>query len=123
MLDKPVTFLATSNQSVARDFYEKKLDLEFVSADQYALVFNVGVVALRIQVVNAVVEVPYTSFGWAVSDIENTINTLSSRGVEFQQYENLQQDIQKIWHSPGGASIAWFKDPDSNTLSLTQYNV
>ncbi|PYQ93394.1 MAG: glyoxalase, partial [Acidobacteria bacterium] len=26
-----------------------------------------------------------------------------------------------IWKSPGGARIAWFKDPDGNTLSVTQF--
>jgi predicted enzyme related to lactoylglutathione lyase len=25
-----------------------------------------------------------------------------------------------IWTAPGGARIAWFKDPDGNTLSLTE---
>ena len=26
-----------------------------------------------------------------------------------------------IWTAPSGAKIAWFKDPDGNTLSLTQF--
>lgn len=25
-----------------------------------------------------------------------------------------------IWRAPSGARVAWFKDPDGNTLSLTQ---
>jgi hypothetical protein len=25
-----------------------------------------------------------------------------------------------VWTAPGGAKVAWFKDPDGNTLSLTQ---
>jgi predicted enzyme related to lactoylglutathione lyase len=24
-----------------------------------------------------------------------------------------------IWRAPGGESVAWFTDPDGNTLSLT----
>jgi predicted enzyme related to lactoylglutathione lyase len=31
------------------------------------------------------------------------------------------QDKQGIWQSPGGARIAWFKDPDGNTLSISQH--
>jgi predicted enzyme related to lactoylglutathione lyase len=32
----------------------------------------------------------------------------------------MQQDQRGIWTAPGGAQIAWFKDPDGNVLSLTQ---
>jgi hypothetical protein len=32
----------------------------------------------------------------------------------------LEQDARGIWTSPSGARVAWFKDPDGNTLSLTQ---
>jgi predicted enzyme related to lactoylglutathione lyase len=31
------------------------------------------------------------------------------------------QDAEGIWTAPGGAKIAWFKDPDGNILSLTQF--
>jgi predicted enzyme related to lactoylglutathione lyase len=31
------------------------------------------------------------------------------------------QDKNGIWNSPSGARIAWFNDPDGNTLSLTQF--
>ncbi len=30
------------------------------------------------------------------------------------------QDDLGVWNAPGGAQVAWFKDPDGNTLSLTQ---
>ena len=32
----------------------------------------------------------------------------------------MKQDDLGIWRSPSGAQVAWFKDPDGNTLSLTQ---
>jgi hypothetical protein len=32
----------------------------------------------------------------------------------------MDQDARGIWTSPAGAKVAWFKDPDGNTLSLTQ---
>jgi hypothetical protein len=28
--------------------------------------------------------------------------------------------VGSVWTSPEGAKIAWFKDPDGNTLSLAQ---
>ena len=48
MFDKPILFLATSNQVEARIFYQQKIGLSFVSIDPYALVFNVGEFELRI---------------------------------------------------------------------------
>jgi hypothetical protein len=30
------------------------------------------------------------------------------------------QDEGGIWKAPGGARVAWFKDPDGSVLSVTQ---
>lgn len=122
MFEKPILFLATSRQAESKIFYEKKMGLNFVSSDPYALVFNTGEIELRIQVVDSVVATPYTSVGWSVNDIEKSIEKMTGNGVNFESYENLDQDKNKIWHSPGGAKIVWFKDPDSNILSLTEHH-
>lgn len=39
-------------------------------------------------------------------------------GVVFRRYDGMDQDERGIWTAPGGARIAWFGDPDGNTLSL-----
>jgi predicted enzyme related to lactoylglutathione lyase len=31
------------------------------------------------------------------------------------------QDDNSIWMAPNGDRIAWFTDPDGNTLSLTEF--
>ena len=120
MLDRPILFLATSNKAESKLFYESKVGLRYVSGNPYALVFNAGEFELRIQIVKTVLAASYTALGWSVNNIEKAIEKLSSNGVIFESYENLVQDKYKIWHSPGGAKIAWFKDPDNNILSLTQ---
>jgi predicted enzyme related to lactoylglutathione lyase len=33
----------------------------------------------------------------------------------------MEQDENAVWTTPGGDKIAWFSDPDGNTLSLTQF--
>jgi hypothetical protein len=33
----------------------------------------------------------------------------------------MEQDELGVWSSPGGAKVAWFKDPDGNTLSISQH--
>jgi catechol 2,3-dioxygenase-like lactoylglutathione lyase family enzyme len=120
-LDKPVLFVATAEAESSRAFYERVLELEFVADEPFALVFRVGGSMLRIQKVERVAKVPYTVLGWAVEDIRGTVRRLSKAGVVFQRYDGLAQDADGIWPSPGGAFVAWFQDPDGNTLSLTQF--
>lgn len=121
-LDKPVLFVATARVERSRAFYEGLLGLAFVADEPYALVFRVGRLMLRIQKVDRVPKVPYTVLGWAVRNIRSTVRRLTEAGVVFQRYDGLAQDDDGVWHSPGGALVAWFQDPDGNTLSLTQFS-
>ena len=59
-----------------------------------------------------------TLAGWAVDDVEATVEELSSSGVTFEQYaEPLNTDARGIAELPGGRG-AWFKDPDGNVLGV-----
>jgi len=116
-----IGFVATSNAESAREFYEKTLGLTYVSGDQFALVFEVNGVMLRIQQVDKVDPHRYTSLGWEVADIEKEVAQLTKQGLKFLRYEGMDQDAHAIWKAPSGARIAWFKDPDGNMLSLTQF--
>jgi catechol 2,3-dioxygenase-like lactoylglutathione lyase family enzyme len=120
-LDNPIVFLATANAEKSRMFYERVLGLNFVADEPPALVFKVGDRMLRIQKVDRVVAAPYTAFGWAVPDIQQTVRDLRSAGIAFQNYPGMNQDDDNIWHAPSGALIAWFQDPDGHVLSLTQF--
>ena len=120
-LDEPILFLATADAKRSRAFYEQVLGVMFVADEPYALVFRVGHSLLRIQKVDRVPKVSHTLLGWAVRDIRGTVADLLKAGVALQRYDGLNQDADGVWHSPSGALVAWFQDPDGNTLSLTQY--
>lgn len=122
MLNKShlISFAATSNAKTAREFYETTLGLNYVSGDQFALVFDANGTMLRIQKVDKVNPHRYTAVGWKVTDIEEEVSHLAARGVTFSRYEGMDQDEHGIWNAPSGARIAWFADPDGNVLSLTQ---
>ncbi|MEE9319465.1 MAG: hypothetical protein V3U76_03370 [Granulosicoccus sp.] len=47
---------------------------------------------------------------------------LRAYGVVFERFDGMDQDELGIWVSPSGAKVAWFKDPDGNNLSLTQFS-
>ena len=74
---------------------------------------------LRIAKAPGFTPLPFTQFGWQVIDIQATVAELTAKGVEFVRYTFFEQDQAGVWNSPGGAKVAWFKDPDGNTLSLS----
>jgi len=116
-----VAFVTVSDAARARTFYRDALGLRLVSEDTFALVFDANGTMLRVAVAAQVAVAPYTVLGWAVADIAATVRALAAAGVEFQRYPGMQQDELGIWRSPGGARVAWFKDPDGNTLSVSQH--
>jgi predicted enzyme related to lactoylglutathione lyase len=40
--------------------------------------------------------------------------------VAFTVYDGMGQDERGAWQAPDGSRVAWFKDPDGNTLSVHQ---
>ena len=118
---KLVGFVATADAQRAKAFYKDVLRLRLISEDQFALVFDIHGTMLRVTSVSEVVAAPYTILGWHVADISASAQYLSTAGVKLERYQGLGQDEGGIWRSPGGTSIAWFKDPDGNTLSISQH--
>jgi catechol 2,3-dioxygenase-like lactoylglutathione lyase family enzyme len=118
-----VAFVATTRPDEARAFYVDVLGLPLTQEDEFALAFQVGPTMLRVTKVGAGQFQPagYTILGWEVADIHAAVDALVERGVKFERYaEWMQQDAHGVWAAPGGAQVAWFKDPDGNTLSVTQ---
>lgn len=118
---KLVAFIPTIDFGKARSFYEGVLGLRVVSEDPFALVFDANGTMLRVTNVQNFKPQPFTIAGWDIPEIESAVRGLSERGVRFEQYGMPGQDQRGIWNSPSGARIAWFKDPDGNVLSLTQF--
>lgn len=118
---KLVAFIPTIDFAKARSFYEGVLGLRVVSEDPFALVFDANGTMLRVTNVQNFKPQPFTIAGWDIPEIESAVGGLSERGVRFEQYGMPGQDQRGIWNSPSGARIAWFKDPDGNVLSLTQF--
>ena len=115
-----IAFVATADAARSREFYEGVLGLRLVSDEPWAIVFDAAGTMLRLQKVKELTPAAYTTLGWKVSDIHAQMAELAHKGVQFERYEGLTQDEDGVWTAPGGAMIAWFKDPDGNTLSLTQ---
>jgi catechol 2,3-dioxygenase-like lactoylglutathione lyase family enzyme len=115
----PVAFIPSTDLERSRRFYGEKLGQRIAEVTDFAVVLDVAGITVRVVKVGDDLHVqPFTVFGWRVSDLDAEISALTAQGIEFLRYDGMSQDDACAWKSPSGTRIAWFKDPDGNTLSL-----
>jgi catechol 2,3-dioxygenase-like lactoylglutathione lyase family enzyme len=59
-----------------------------------------------------------TLAAWVVGDLDTTVDELIAKGVTFEQYGEPFNTDEKGIARLGGDAVAWFKDPDGNTLAV-----
>ena len=120
---KLVAFVPTIDPAKARTFDEGVLGLRLVEdAKPFALVFDANGTMLRVTTVRELTPDPFTVLGWDVESIETTVDKLTATGVEILRFPGMNDtEPRGIWTAPSGAKIAWFKDPDGNALSVTEF--
>jgi catechol 2,3-dioxygenase-like lactoylglutathione lyase family enzyme len=65
----------------------------------------------------------YTILNFQVDDIDEAVDGLAARGVQFERYDGMPQDEKGVMRGRAanrGPDIAWFKDPAGNILSVLQ---
>ena len=106
----------------AKEFYRDTLGLRLVSEEPpFALVFDANGIMLRLGMGKERAPVPGTVLGWQVPDMAAAVADLTQAGIRFERYDFLKQDESGVWTAPTGARVAWFKDPDGNTLSISEH--
>ena len=117
-----VAFALTAKPDECRAFYRDVLGLPLTYEDDLALVFDANGTSLRVSKVPDFTPTDNTIVGWRIQDIAATVRQLNERGVGFNRYPGMKgQDEVGIWTHEGVAKVAWFTDPDGNTLSLTEF--
>jgi catechol 2,3-dioxygenase-like lactoylglutathione lyase family enzyme len=118
-----VGFVTIFQVEQARHFYRDVLGLTLTGEElPFALVFDAHGTMLRLAIGHEPPRTSGTVLGWQVSDIAATASQLRDAGVTFERYGFMEQDALGIWSAPGGAKVAWFRDPDGNTLSISQHS-
>ena len=116
-----MAFVGTVDPQRAKKFYRDTLGLRMVKEQMpFALVFDCAGIMLRVTIVPKLQPAGFTVLGWHTDNIVTEVKKLTKRGVVFERYKGMNQDEHGVWQSPDGGKIAWFKDPDGNTLSLAQ---
>jgi len=119
-LSEAMAFLPSENLDRSEQFFSGQLNLPLMSRSPFACVFSCGETQLRVTKVDSLRPQPFTVFGWLVVNIHVCIEQLEEREVNLLRYEGVNQDEHGVWTTPNGDSVAWFKDPDLNVLSLTE---
>ena len=116
-----IAFVPSTNLHKSKLFYEDKLGLTLKSFDDIALEFKIDKVVLRVTKVSEFNPADYTIFGWEIDDIDATIKELLLQKIEFKKFDNFKQTDLGVCTFPDGGKVAWFNDPDGNTLSITEF--
>jgi catechol 2,3-dioxygenase-like lactoylglutathione lyase family enzyme len=121
---KVVAGLAVSDMDRAREFYEGKLGLSvgIDSGDNVAYRCAEGSVLHVYLSPEHAGKSRATLASWYVDDVEGVVDELTSKGVAFEHYDvgPIITDEKGIARFEGGAEVAYFRDPDGNTLSIAQ---
>jgi hypothetical protein len=62
----------------------------------------------------------FTVLNFPVANIEQAVDDLTAAGVRFERYDGVESDERGISRGGGGPTIAWFKDPAGNILSVLE---
>ncbi len=117
-----IGFLTIVDLERAKAFYRDTLGLRLLKEEPpFALVFDAHGIMLRLGMGKELAAAHGTVLGWEVPDVAAAVRDLEQGGVTFERYPQLPQDELGIWTAPGGARVAWFKDPDGNILSLSSH--
>jgi catechol 2,3-dioxygenase-like lactoylglutathione lyase family enzyme len=106
----------------AQAFYGKTLGLEVANGPEGTLVVPLsGSAKAMLYPKPNHQPATFTVLNFAVDSVEKTVKELSQRGVQFELYDepNLKTDAQGISRG-NGPTIAWFKDPAGNILSVLE---
>lgn len=103
----------------AKEFYGETLGLDVEEHD--------GMLELHLPDSNVIVypkpnhqPATFTVLNFPVRDIERAVDELAGIGIRFESYGGAIQTDAKGIHRGRGPTIAWFKDPDGNILSVLE---
>jgi catechol 2,3-dioxygenase-like lactoylglutathione lyase family enzyme len=116
---KAYSGFAVDDVSKARAFYEDTLGVR-VSEDGDALFLHLaGDRDTLIYPKPDFTPATYTILNFEVDDVDAAVDQLTDRGVRFERYDGFEQDEKGILRGEG-PTIAWFKDPAGNILSVIE---
>jgi catechol 2,3-dioxygenase-like lactoylglutathione lyase family enzyme len=114
---------AVSDLDRARRFYEQQLGLVPGEEEEELVTYPCAdgtAIGVYLSPANAG-RSRATLAGWLVDGLDRTMAELAARGVAFEHYDQpgLKTDERGVFDA-GRFRAAWVKDPDGNTIALTE---
>lgn len=105
----------------AKEFYGKTLGLEVSESDGILTLHLGGGASVLIYPKPNHTPATFTILNFPVDSVDKAVDELTKRGVRFEIYNlpDLKTDAKGIFRD-GGPTIAWFKDPAGNILSVLE---
>ncbi|KQM72666.1 glyoxalase [Pedobacter sp. Leaf216] len=107
----------------AKDFYQGILGIE-VKDNPMGLIELVISGSTNVLLYPKPNHVPatFTVLNFPVDNIDQTVDELIAKGVQFEIYnqDTIKTDEKGISRGNGGPNIAWFRDPSGNILSILE---
>jgi predicted enzyme related to lactoylglutathione lyase len=119
---KATNGFAVDDLEAAKRFYGETLGLGFTELSEEHGLISLHLAGGRDTLVyrkDDFAPATYTILNFEVDDVDAAVDELAARGVAFERYEGFGQDEKGIARGPG-PSVAWFKDPAGNILSVLQ---
>jgi predicted enzyme related to lactoylglutathione lyase len=115
------TTLPAANLERAKKFYAEKLGLTPATEGEGGIFYGLaGGTRFILYPTRNPTRAGHTQIGFATNDIEAEVDELSSRGVEFEEYDFPGLKTQNGIATTGEARAAWFKDSEGNMIGIVQ---
>jgi catechol 2,3-dioxygenase-like lactoylglutathione lyase family enzyme len=123
MLEESKAFsgFAAPDIAEAKEFYSKTLGLKVTEEHGLLTLHLAGGNNVLIYPKPNHVPATFTVLNFPVDDVDLAVEELSKRGVHFEKYNgpDIKTDEKGIMRG-NGPTIAWFKDPAGNILSVLE---
>lgn len=105
----------------AREFYGRTLGLAVSESHGMLTLHLAGGTSVLIYPKQNHAPATFTVLNFPVDDVDEAVDDLTRRGVRFETYDEpgLKTDERGIFRG-GGPTIAWFRDPAGNILSVLE---
>jgi catechol 2,3-dioxygenase-like lactoylglutathione lyase family enzyme len=114
-----IATIAVRDLDRAKAFYRDTLGFPLQDANSEVLSFKAGPGKMFVYRSEFGGTNKATSAMFPAKDVAAEAAALKAKGVTFEHYDNLEGlTLERDVYVGGGMSVAWFKDPDGNILSI-----
>jgi catechol 2,3-dioxygenase-like lactoylglutathione lyase family enzyme len=112
----------TADLKRARRFYEETLGLKVArSEERRGVYYKAGGGTMLNLYERPQSAAEHTVATFLVENLDKVMSDLRKRGVSFEDYDEPDLKTENgVYSDDTGFKVAWFKDPDGNTLGLEQ---